>query len=965
MRQLRVLRGGGRCLATPSRRPAPGALAALAAACAWLAVAIIGAAPAAAQTTGGIVGRVTDEQGGALPGVTIEARSPALQGTRTATSDGAGRYRLTLLPPGPYSVAITLEGFAPENRTAVTVDLDKETTINAALHPAVSESITVTSEVPVIDVTSPSIGTNLDTRAVETLPTGRNYSSVVQITPGVSSDANPENTDQSTITVYGSSGNENVFFIDGVNTTGSEYGFQGKELNFEFIQAIDVKSGGYAAEYGRSTGAIINVITKSGGNSFHGDAFGYYDNDSLQAKAQQVQSSNGTVAGFTKKDYGADVGGFLIKDRIWFFGAYDRVDNTQNTGLPMGGPQSGQIVGSASTHDLGAGKLTFNLTQNQTVIATFFQDPRDDTGAIIDANHSLNGDPLTYEGKRVFGGKDYALRYEGLFGNAWELSGQVSRHNEANSVGPATAAGDVIQFRDDNNAFFQTGGFGLIQDKTFKRDFGGGAATRYFGRHELKLGFEYEKEVAQVTRRFSGGQQIDVLPNPQDPSQPVYSHFYWTTMDATGYPNFSAPVSALNASPQHHNTSAYLQDHWTAFTNLTVNAGVRWDRQEIIDPQGNTAIDLKKDFAPRVGVVWDPTKDGRSKVFASYGRYYEEIPMDLVIRSFSFERQARVFNFSAGSTMPDPAAELAVGQTSAIFGGNVEPADPNLHNQYINEYLLGYEREILPDVAVNIQGIYRNYGQIIEDFLCRTDGTYCIGNPGQGIMQRIFTLDYSQTFPAPKPRRVYKGIELDVTKRFSHNWQALASYVYSKLDGNYDGTYAPFTNVGADPNISAAYDYYDFFTNGINLNRITDNGPLSNDRRHQLKLSGIYLTPFKLSVGLSSFYRSGTPLTAYGYSDIYARYEFFLTDRGALGRTPSNYDVDLHLGYPLPVGPVTLNFLLDVFNVFNSQRPILLDERWDTRQADNASPTPTNPTFGKPVLRTPPTSLRLGVRLSL
>jgi len=930
-----------------------------------MALLVIGAVPAAAQTTGGIVGRVTDEQGGALPGVNIEARSPALQGTRTATSDGAGRYRLTLLPPGTYSIAITLEGFAPENRTAVGVDLDKETTINAALHPAVSESITVTSEVPVVDVTSPAIGTNLDSRAVETLPTGRNYSSVVQITPGVSSDANPENTDQSTITVYGSSGNENVFFIDGVNTTGTEYGFQGKELNFEFIQAVDVKSGGYTAEFGRATGAIINVITKSGGNAFHGDAFGYYDNDSLQRTTQSVSSNTGTVAGFTKKDYGADLGGYLIKDRIWFFGAYDRVNNTQNTVLPMGGPQSGQIVGSASTHDLGAGKLTFHLTQSQTAIATFFQDPRDDTGAIIDANHTLNGETLTYEGKRIFGGKDYALRYEGLFGNAWELSGQASRHNETNSVVPATAAGDVIQFRNDGNNFFQTGGFGLIQDKTFKRDFAGGAVTTYLARHEIKFGLDYEKEIAQVTRRFSGGQQIDLVPNPLNASQPVFSHFYWTTPGATGYPNFNAPVSALNASPQHHNTAAYLQDHWTALSNLTINAGVRWDRQVIIDPQGKTAIDLKKDFAPRLGVVWDPTKDGRSKVFGSYGRYYEEIPMDLVIRSFSFERQARIFNFSATSTAPDPAAEAAVGQTSAIFGGNVEPADPNLHNQYINEYLLGYQREVLPDVAVNIQGIYRNYGQVIEDFLCRTDGTYCIGNPGQGIMQRIFTLDYSRTFPAPKPKRVYKGIELDLTKRFSHNWQALASYVYSKLDGNYDGTYAPFTNAGADPNISAAYDYYDFFTNGSNLNRITDRGPLSNDRHHQLKLSGIYLTPFKLSVGLAAYYRSGTPLTAYGYSDIYARYEFFLTDRGALGRTPANYDVDLHLGYPLPVGPVTLNFLFDVFNVFNTQRPVLLDERWDTKQADNASPTPTNPTFGKPVLRTPPTSLRLGVRLSL
>jgi hypothetical protein len=936
------------------------ALAALAALGEGLALAALGAAPAAAQTTGGIVGRVTDTQGGALPGVTIEARSPALQGTRTATSDGTGAYRLTLLPPGVYTLAVTLEGFAPESRPSIQVDLDKETTVNAALHPAVSESITVTSEVPAVDVTSPAIGTNLDSRAVETLPTDRNYASVVQIAPGVSSDANPENTDQSTISVYGSTGNENLFYIDGVNTTGVEYGFQGTLLNFEFIQAVDVKTGGYQAEYGRSTGGVVNVITKSGGNSFHGDVFGYYDNDSLQRSAQQVVSSAGTTAGLTKKDYGLDFGGFLIKDRIWFFGAYDRVDNTKKSVLPPGGPQSGQTVNSVNKGDLAAAKLTFHLTQSQTAIATFFQDPRDQTGAIVDASHTLFGDPLTYTGKQVFGGKDYALRYEGLFGNSWVASAQASRHDESNSIDPATGAGDVVEFRDNSNGLFQTGGFGLIQDKTFKRDFAGGAATHYLGRHELKAGFEYEKASAKVTRRFSGGQQIDVFPQTGGPT--IYSHFYWTTPAAT---LANAPVSALNSSPQHHNTTAFLQDHWTPLANLTINGGIRWDRQEIIDPLGAKAIDLKKDFAPRLGVVWDPTRDGRSKVFASYGRYYEEIPMDLVIRSFSFERQARIFNFSPASTVPDPAAEAALGRSSAIFGGNVEPADPNLHNQYLNEYLLGFQREVLPDVAVGIQGIYRNYGEVIEDFLCRLDGTYCIGNPGKGIMQRIFTLDFSQTFPAPKPQRIYKAIQLDVNKRFSHNWQALASYVYSKLDGNYDGTYAPFTNVGADPNISAAYDYYDFFTNGRDLSRITDKGPLSNDRRHQLKLSGIYITPFKLSVGLAAYYRSGTPVTAYGFSDSYGRYEFFLTNRGALGRTPSNYDADLHLGYPLPVGPVTLNFLFDVFNVFNTQRPVLLDERWGFQESDNASPTPVNPNFKKPVLRTPPTSLRLGVRLSL
>ena len=268
----------------------------------------------------------------------------------------------------------------------------------------------------------------------------------------------------------------------------------------------------------------------------------------------------------------------------------------------------------------------------------------------------------------------------------------------------------------------------------------------------------------------------------------------------------------------------------------------------------------------------------------------------------------------------------------------------------------------MPNISVGIKGIYRSYGRVIEDFLCASDGTYCIGNPGEGIMKQIFTLDYSTQIDAPKPKRTYKGIQLDATKAFSNNWQGMASYVYSRLEGNYDGEYAPFTNIGADPNISAAYDYYDFFTNGSNLNVITNHGPLSNDRRHQLKASGTYNTPWKLSIGVAAYWRSGSPVTRYGYSDAYRRYEFFLTPRGAEGRTPSNYDADVHLGYPIAVHNSQLNVLLDIFSILDTQRAVLLDQRYGFQESDNALPTSANPNYLKPIVRTPALSARLGLR---
>jgi hypothetical protein len=915
---------------------------------------------ASAQTTGSIVGRVLDTSGSALPGVTVEATSPALQGTRTVVTESDGSFRFSLLPPGLYTVGASLEGFAPVRQSNVWVELDHNAQLDLTMRTALAEAITVTARAAVVDTTSSELGTNLGQRAIETLPTGRNYSSIAQVAPGVASDANPGNPNQNTISVYGSSGAENAYYIDGVNTTNAEYGFQGKELNFEFIQEIDIKTGGYEAEYGRATGGIINVITKSGGNDFSGDVFGYYDADSLQANTKPVVSTNGTVKSFTRKDYGADLGGAILRDKLWFFAAYDRVPGSVDRTLPN---DDTVVVRSPSLSNLASAKLTYNLAAAQSLVFTFLQDPQVGTGAIDDSNHSINGEPSTYLGRQDFGGRDYALRYDGSVSSQWILSANAARHQEQNSVSPATSAGEGIQYRDAANENFQTGGFGLIQEKSFDRKFYGGSATRFFttksGTHELKGGIELERQTAEVTKRMSGGQQVDVIPNEHDASKPIYSHFYWTTPDAT---LANAPTSQLVVSPQHHNVTAYLQDRWS-IDNVSVSAGVRWDRQQIIDASGVTQIDMKKDYAPRLGVVWDPSGAHQSKLFASYGRFYEQIPMDLVIRSFSYERQPRIVNFSPTSIVPDPAAEAEYKTESRILGGFTEPADPNIKNQYLSEFILGGERTVTNDISVGVRGIYRSYGRVIEDFLCDKEGTYCIGNPGEGIMKQVFSLAGDQ-YTAPKAKRVYKALQLDANKRFSNNWQAMASYIYSKLDGNYDGEYAPFTNVGADPNISAAYDYYDFFTDGEHLGRITNTGPLSNDRRHQFKASGVYYTPFKLSVGVAAYWRSGTPRTRYGFSDVYGRYEFFLTKRGAEGRMPTNYDADVHFGYPIDVGRAKLNVLLDIFNVLNTQRAILLDQRWGFFESQNASPTPVNPNYGKPVLRTGATSARLGLRLS-
>ncbi len=945
------------------------------------------AAPLAlAQTTGDIVGHVTDEQGGALPGVSVEARGPAFQGARTNVTDATGTYRLVLLPPGVYKVTASLQGFARIEST-VTVALGKTAAGDFKLRPTASAEITVSGTAPLVDQESSAIGNNIDSRQIKALPTGRNYTSIVQISPGVSTQTSNTAAFANTIVVNGSTGLENSFVIDGVDTTGVEYGAQGKELNYEFIQEVEVKTGGYQAEFGRSTGGIINVITKSGGNEFHGEGFVYYSNNSVQASNKHPEDSElySFISGYNQLDYGAALGGFLLKDTLWFFGAYDRVQNTTKQTVTEG-PVAGQPADTDSTRNLGSAKLTWMLGSSNSIVASYFQDPRGDTGAVNDGAHPVNGPYTTFIGLQQLGGSDYTLRYSGIFGSNWVIAAQGGLHQEENSVNPGLPGGDAIQYIDTTNGDLQSGGFGLIQDKTFKRWLGGASVTKYLANHEIKGGFEYMSDKADVLKRESGGQLVSIFPGAA-PSAPVYQHFYWTTVDATVA---NAPTSALITDPLHRTYSFYLQDNWTVLSNLTINVGLRYDNQQIYDREGVRQVNLNDSWAPRIGFTWDPTRDSKTKVFGSFGYFYEQIPMDLVIRSYSSERQAVIYNFDPTSTSPNvDAANACCSQSDpnavANGGGKIlgtlnDLTDAGIKGQYLREGVLGVEREIIPNVAVGARYVYRDLPRVVEDFLCLDDGTYCVGNPTQDRMKYLFSLDYSSQFLAPKAQRYYRGFQFDVTKRFADNWTLLASYVYSTLKGNYDGTFAPYTQPRgtADPNISALYDYYDFFTQGPVTGGVpypvTANGYLSNDRRSVAKISGLYVTPFNLSVGLTSYYQTGTPISRIGYSGAYSRPEYFLTPRGTEGRVPSSYDADLHLGYPLQLGPASLTFLVDIFNILNTQRVIAVDQRYNLSEFDNPNyvcgsdpsnpdQAKCNPTYGQAIARSLPTSVRFGLKL--
>lgn len=892
------------------------------------------AGPLHAQTTGVIEGVVYDGSRTALPGVMVEASSPTLQGTRSAATDTSGRFRLNLLPPGTYRLRSTLSGFGANERTGVVVGLDRVVSIELSMSPSLSEQVTVLAETSIVETASNTIGANLDQKVFQNLPTGRNYSSVAQLAAGTYTD--DSDTRNGAITVYGSTGLENAFLVDGVNTTGVEFGSQGKVLNFEFVQEVEVKTGGYEAEYGHATGGIVNVVTKSGGNDFHGDAFAYLDRDSFQASNKHDGEivASGIQTGFRRSDFGADLGGYAVKDRFWFFAAYDRVNNSLDRKVATG-PALGTIANRKSDRDLYSAKLTGKLNEQHSVIFTVIGDPSRDEGAIVDPI----GPASTYEGTNKLGGTDFSLRYEGLLSTTWLLTAQGARHQETSTITPG-ANGNGIRVEDNRgDTVVASGGFGRIDDRDFKRDDYKLDATFFIGTHNLKAGIEYEKMTADVSRSFTGGQQVTILSPLGDDSRTRYQHYYWTTDFAT-LPN--APSVTFTAQPNHKQVSLYLQDRWTVLPNLTVNAGVRYEQQQIVSKFGEIAFQVNQ-IAPRLGVSWDPLKNGKTKVFGSYGQFVEAIPMDMNIRSFSAERNPTIYNFDPVSLTPNPAAE-ADGSPSVILGGYSEPVDPGLKPQYIDEIVGGVERELASGIAVGVKGIYRRFGRVVEDGFVAASGDYFIMNPGEGDLGSAY----------PKARRHFRGLEFTAQKR-TPTWQIFATYLLSRLEGNYDGAFHAASGQ-KDPNINSDFDYPEFLIN--------NDGPLSEDRTHQVKVQGSYTFPFKLTASISGTYRSGAPRTRYGWFDTYGRPELFLTTRGAEGRTPSIYEADIHLGYPIPAGPVTINVLVDVFNIFNRQESITVDNRWDFNQADNDRPTPTNLRYGQGLTFQEPRTLRIGLRAS-
>jgi hypothetical protein len=958
------------------------------------------AAAVVGQTTGDIDGRVTDSSGAPLPGVTIEATSPKMQGVRVEVSGRNGSFRVLSVPPGKYRIRASLEGFETVEES-VTVSLDATAALELKLKLIVREAVTVSGEIPLVDVASTTTGTNYTARIIERLPVGRNYADVVRSNPGVDTDRGETQGRSLALAIYGATSAENQWIIDGINATNVIKGFQGKAINSEFVDEVEVKTGGYQAEYGGALGGIVNVITKSGGNHLTGDVFTYYD--SSRTRAQQVVTSQDTPLGMritptTRWDSGIDLGGAILKDRLWFFAAFNRVDTPGTTSRFASTPAvpNTLLFPRNTTDNLYSGKLTWNIAAGSSLVFTVFADPSTINGAArvgtgFGGGLISNPDSSTWESKRNIGGTDFALRFTQLFGASAAVNAQASRHNDSFELTPS-GPGQAVRTEDwtcqggtpDNPCNFPdepnsvSGGLGGYggpnQNNHSTRDQVRADFGLYRGNHEVKLGGSYQRAQTTAVTAFTGGQLV----------------FRQNEFGQTYYQHVSIVKSLTDPTPVDGVLKArtiemgfFVQDSWRVTPGLTVNLGLRWDQEDMRDYLGETVLKTTAEWQPRLGIVWDPTGAGKMKVYASAGRFYYSVPTALSVFAYGSTIFVNTFNFDPVGTAQDPAV-FGYERSIVSVQGVAEPVDAGIRGIYQDELTFGVERLLDPTFSLGVKGTYRRLGRAIED-RCDLDYTLpennyyscAIVNPGSDSkyargdfptcngLDGLFYACQPGAPPTPPVRRVYRGIEIMGRKSFTESLWLQASYVYSSLRGNWDGS----VNQGSGqtfPGINSDFDYPQFWAHN-------SYGRLFLERTHRVRVDASWTTPFKLFAGLQAFWQSGAPLDKLGYFNGGYGAQIYLVPRGEAGNLPNLWEANLTVGYPFAVGPVTVTAQAYLFNVFNNQIRTQQDVGYTTRRPPgypdtlydpNVPPDRVSPTYGKILARQDPRLFRAAVRIS-
>ncbi len=938
----------------------------------FAALAIVAGAPvlmAQDATTGAVVGTVIDSATKA-PIAGARVILDGGRGQQTYTTDAAGSFRATSLIPGRYNVTVTAPGYDQPVRTTITVSLNVRTPLSVSMSKGVVVEVVATASK--IDTQTQTSGTQFASEQFSTLPLGRSFVNVIGLAPGV---VDGGGTGAANPSISGGSGLENQYVIDGANTTNAGFGANGAfsrafgslgtGINTDFIQEVQVKSFGLDAEYGQTTGAVINAITKTGDNTLRGSVFAYFDFDGLQAKNKVPVFAPGTTPqpvfdSFERQEFGFTVSGPIIKDKLFYFVGYNPIRSKTTSTAPFQAdgssyPLSGRKFDQKVNTDSYYAKLNWSISPSHSLEGSFFGDPGKRPQGPQGAADFRGAEGKFSELK--YGTTTYSVKYNGTLAADFLVEARISGSKNTFERIP-TAASSAEWFVTDTatGAALAPNAIGFYEKKlTSTNEQYELKVSKFFGSFDLKFGYLYENvKYDEANQRTGPTGFVDPHNNSVFTTGVSIQKRYRVANPALPYgpgniANYYRIVRGLTSDPTRRSKTKYnamfLQGNLNLSNRWNIKLGLRQEEQELAGTDITYKFKAADNLAPRFSITWDVDGNGKSKAYFFAGRLFEKIPNDIAIRSLSTERGINRSDFLTltgfsglsgailnGTPIQDVSATTGQPTTSspttthfATTGTAPTEILPGTKSQYTDELLVGYDVEPSPGFTFSTRYIYRSLGRILEDLSYDGD-SYYIANPGGN-----FPSVPGATFP--KPERTYHAVQVEVSKRGA-NWQGFLNVNFSKSEGNYEGLFRN-DNGQSDPNITSLYDLpvelLEDHDRGLTGWEQYLPGALPTDRTLVANLGLTYNWSFGLTTGIVARYATGNPITSYYAHPVYENAgEVPLYGRGVEGRLPSTFTLDLSANYSWKLGgKYDLGFRADIFNLLNSHEITAKDTNLD------------------------------------
>jgi hypothetical protein len=865
-----------------------------------------GVARAQSGVTGGdIRGTVSEQQGGVLPGATVTVTNTETNVSRTATTDHRGNYFVAALPPGTYVVTAEMAGFAGRKREGLALHLGQTAQADFTLPLAGRvEEVIVTAEPGLIDEGRTAVTSVVGQQQIENLPiNGRNFISFSVITPGVTTDNTPQQGASATsgLSFTGQRARSNNIMVDGLDNNDAVVGAVRATFSQEAVREFQVLTNSYSAEFGKATGGVVNIVTKSGSNELHGNVFAYVRDDALNAKEHfekfdvfgaPVQRDK---APFKQRQYGATLGGPLRKDRTFFFLSAERLDVDANSFVTISEADAAVLNRAGFPVQTGANPYEVKDT---LLLGKINHQWNADHSLVLRANYSDRDNEFI----EPFGGltarsrgavqlrTDYgiALAETDILSPRWVHEARFQwAHEDQNINSLDPNCGGPCTGEDQGGPTLEVAGVASVgrqrftpQPRVNDRIQFTDTVTYVGGSHVVKGGIDFNHISNDAALPLHFGGRFLFRPLPAIPGlipQPLSA----IQALAAGLPAAYIQGYGPAGGPYSYNDfSIFLQDDWRVSRKLVIKPGLRYQRQHF-DYDTRSVSDLGgatltypypqdgNNIAPRLAVAFDPWGDGRTSLHAAYGIFYDnQITAIGAITDDISGRPDSVRTLAARFPAPvvlaawrAPGHRLTEAQALALLGGSypslVISADPGMETPYAHQGAVGIERAFGRDVSVSANFLYVrgkhqlgtvDFNPVVPSLGAGRRPNDVGGRAGTSASILQYS-DFGETW--------YKGLTFSLGKRMSHNYEFLLAYTLGKAEDNstdFQSAFIPQDNGrGRNPQDPEGIP--------LGFNPDLERGPATHDQRHRFVFSGVYQFPWDVRLSTIVTAASGRPFT--------------------------------------------------------------------------------------------------------